>query len=86
MKNRKKKLRELREKKAQGIRSLKWAILWIITMLAIVAFVGYKNGWFGKKHYDINKELEKIEAPADDTSDTTANVPTATDEFKDSIR
>ena len=140
MKNRKKKLRELREKKAQGIRSLKWAILWIITMLAIVAFVGYKNGWFGKKHYDINKELEntqllrqidqkkpereafvddivkdvakhiadagikaqingrvkhffsiykkmvKIEAPVDDTSDTTASVPTATDEFKDSIR
>ena len=86
MKNRKKKLRELREKKAQGIRSLKWAILWIITMLAIVAFVGYKNGWFGKKHYDINKELEKIEVPVDDASDTTASVPTATDEFKDSIR
>ena len=55
-------------------------------MLAIVAFVGYKNGWFGKKHYDINKELEKIEAPTDDASDTTASVPTATDEFKDSIQ
>ena len=41
------------------------------------ANIGYK---------DINKELEKIEAPADDASDTTASVPTATDEFKDSIR
>ncbi len=37
-----------------------WIVLWVITLLGILAYVGYENGWFGRKHYQpVNEQTIK---------------------------
>ncbi len=42
-----------------------WVLVWIITVLGIIGFVGYRNGWFSEKKHNKGLTFEQIDSLAE---------------------